>query len=1196
MTFGKLKRLLIAEEVVPPACADTDIRNHIFAQLDVRDQGIRAKPLKYQMAWIVKQLDLHETSRSGTKDILEKGHKTFTAAAPKMKTNPTKKKPTQPTSTLTTRLKVVRRDSGSSSIASTSSTSSMRNPLRKGQTTSPRVNGTSHRSNPRRTSSRSPGSSGRSGSMALNTRKYKAKEEEAKTAMATNAAKAEKITPQWNARRHPAKTKAGAVTTPGTPPGKRSKCEPLGRGKIVAGPKASQRTVVASAKSWRPATKHGISMEKKLEKEKVVKLEDKAVASAVAWRRILAFLRESSQGAKSVESLFSAMDSDGNRFLDFAELMTGLRRVGVALTNEMVTAFQNDVDVNRDSKVSLAEFSSAVQERSIASAKKEQSGWASILGGLLPKGPPKGGAGEGGAGSPLAAFRATDSDGNGTLDLRELSKTLERMGVAMGKVEAALFFDSVDTKGDGTISFDEFKAIFDQEHASATDLTWAAFLRFMLGQGKGADLGSQLLELFFDELDARELGGALRKLGLDLTGLQLQLLCQDMDLNVDGAVSFEELARCAMAKARALNIMGPGLDVFKQADGRSGGDRGIESTGPAAVKAASLAVCWRRILSFLRQSAEGAASVEELFTAPDGQAGVRALSKEELSSGLLRVGLKLDEEMLSAFHRELDANQDGRITLDEFSAQVGVKSQELAAEEIDAWSGAIAVLLGGAPTEAGQVEVGGLSPIERLETAFRAADKDGSGGLNTGELLELLLALGVRMSPTQAGILKEGFDVNSDGVISLDEFKQMFDQNHATTIDVAWSAFLFFLTENPSKASSLEALFFRPDSTLEGSLDLAELSQGLAHLGLGLGPAQLRLFRDDLDVNGDGRISYNEFAQRVKDKMGDLAMEHERDLFKFRPRPGMVDVTTSTVAWNRIASFLRENASGADSIKALFVSMDLNSNASLDCSELRAGLLRLGTRLEGPLLDAIFMELDLDRDGRISAWEFEAKLAEKVEALNASDREVWADVLSAMLPSCGPEEATGASAPEEDPIARVEAAFRYADADGNGTLDLGELTRVLTACGVQMGTLEVALFKDSLDTNGNGAISLDEFKEVFDDKHSRLTDMTWAVFLNALAEGPTAARSLEALFQRADRDGNAVLDLDELAAAFSGLKIALSPLQLRLLRDDLDVNGDGVVSYKELSDKIESKRVVPGDQAKEEPSGVRNSGADSDAA
>ena len=119
---------------------------------------------------------------------------------------------------------------------------------------------------------------------------------------------------------------------------------------------------------------------------------------------------------------------------------------------------------------------------------------------------------------------------------------------------------------------------------------------------------------------------------------------------------------------------------------------------------------------------------------------------------------------------------------------------------------------------------------------------------------------------------------------------------------------------------------------------------------------------------------------------------------------------------------------------------------------------------------------------------------------------------------------------------------------------------------------------------------------MFDDKHSRLTDMTWAIFLNALAAEPTAARSLEALFRRADRDGNAVLDLDELAAAFSGLKIALSPLQLRLLRDDLDVNGDGVVSYKELSDKIESKRVVPGDQAKEEPSRVPSSGADSDAA
>ena len=90
----------------------------------------------------------------------------------------------------------------------------------------------------------------------------------------------------------------------------------------------------------------------------------------------------------------------------------------------------------------------------------------------------------------------------------------------------------------------------------------------------------------------------------------------------------------------------------------------------------------------------------------------------------------------------------------------------------------------------------------------------------------------------------------------------MFDQNHATTIDVAWSAFLFFLTENPSKVSSLEALFFRPDSTLEGSLDLAELSQGLAHLGLGLEPAQLRLFRDDLDVNGENIHQNLKFLKR----------------------------------------------------------------------------------------------------------------------------------------------------------------------------------------------------------------------------------------------------------------------------------------------------------------------------------------------
>lgn len=47
-------------------------------------------------------------------------------------------------------------------------------------------------------------------------------------------------------------------------------------------------------------------------------------------------------------------------------------------------------------------------------------------------------------------------------------------------------------------------------------------------------------------------------------------------------------------------------------------------------------------------------------------------------------------------------------------------------------------------------------------------------------------------------------------------------------------------------------------------LDIDELSKALLHLGLKMNPLQMNAFRDDLDHNGDGRISLKEFSIAVE--------------------------------------------------------------------------------------------------------------------------------------------------------------------------------------------------------------------------------------------------------------------------------------------------------------------------------------------
>lgn len=54
-------------------------------------------------------------------------------------------------------------------------------------------------------------------------------------------------------------------------------------------------------------------------KEVIEAMRQAQLSSAVAWRRVLAFLRESPEGARSLEAMFSSMDGNGDRSLDKVE-------------------------------------------------------------------------------------------------------------------------------------------------------------------------------------------------------------------------------------------------------------------------------------------------------------------------------------------------------------------------------------------------------------------------------------------------------------------------------------------------------------------------------------------------------------------------------------------------------------------------------------------------------------------------------------------------------------------------------------------------------------------------------------------------------------------------------------------------------------------------------------------------------------
>jgi len=185
----------------------------------------------------------------------------------------------------------------------------------------------------------------------------------------------------------------------------------------------------------------------------------------------------------------------------------------------------------------------------------------------------------------------------------------------------------------------------------------------------------------------------------------------------------------------------------------------------------SQAVAWRRIIVFLRDNPSGANTVEDFFKNEITGLLDLKLTCDQLSSGLIKLGVQLDDQQIRAFHNDMDANQDGYISLSEFISSVEKHSIQFASQELSGWTHLLESLLPGAGGEFGGAAQETLSdPIRRIEVLFNAADMDGSGDLQINELSIAMNSLGIHMSDVQLALFSESIDMNGDGKITLDEF------------------------------------------------------------------------------------------------------------------------------------------------------------------------------------------------------------------------------------------------------------------------------------------------------------------------------------------------------------------------------------------------------------------------------------------
>ena len=131
---------------------------------------------------------------------------------------------------------------------------------------------------------------------------------------------------------------------------------------------------------------------------------------------------------------FKLFDADGNGHIDAAELQDVLKKIGIEATIEQAKEMIAEVDTDKNGTIELNEFITMMEKHDAENETDDIEGLQ-------------------------MAFRAFDIDGNGKIDRDELAQVMKNLGQELSAEEIEAMMKEADTDGDGTIDFEEFKAL-----------------------------------------------------------------------------------------------------------------------------------------------------------------------------------------------------------------------------------------------------------------------------------------------------------------------------------------------------------------------------------------------------------------------------------------------------------------------------------------------------------------------------------------------------------------------------------------------------------------------------------------------------------------------------------------------------------------------------------------------------------------
>ena len=252
------------------------------------------------------------------------------------------------------------------------------------------------------------------------------------------------------------------------------------------------------------------------------------------------------------------------------------------------------------------------------------------------------------------------------------------------------------------------------------------------------------------------------------------------------------------------------------------------------------------------------AELEKAFQNHDAD-GSGLLDAKELLVVLREAGMEFDEAIVKTVLKAHDTDASGTLDLAEFKAVVAEIRDFQSVDDEDEDSGAVPAA---AAAAAETVASGASDDDDAMVRAFNKYDADGSGTIDSKELVSVLREIGMEMDLAIVTKVLEGYDDDNSGALDMDEFRKIVAELRQYQAEQGIQA-PAAPAPAPAPADEIEMVFQKFDADRSGTIDPKELTKMLREMGIDADASAATTVISAFDSDKSGGLGVAEFRKLV---------------------------------------------------------------------------------------------------------------------------------------------------------------------------------------------------------------------------------------------------------------------------------------------------------------------------------------------